>query len=197
MMTWVLSILVIIGVTTAAIQGNMENISEAILLSGEKAVGLCLTLAGSLCLWSGIMKIAVKSGLTEKISNLMYPIINKIFRGLKRNSAECQAISMNLAANFMGLGNAATPAGIIAIQEMQKTSAKKDTATDNMILFVVLNTASIQIIPTTIAMLRLQAGSNNPMEVLPAIWISSLLSVTAGIIAAKVFGLKGNTKKSG
>lgn len=184
-MTFVLCVLVILSVTTAAFRGTLGEVTTSLLHAGEDAVDLCLVLAGNLCLWSGLMKVAEKSGLAEKMAHGLYPITKRIFRGLKRDSPECRAISLNLAANLLGLGNAATPAGITAIQEMQKSSAQKDTATNHMVLFVVMNTASLQIIPTTTAMLRMHAGSATPMDVLPAIWFSSILSVTMGIAAAK------------
>lgn len=184
-MTFVLCVLVILSVTTAAFRGTLGEVTTSLLHAGEDAVDLCLVLAGNLCLWSGLMKVAEKSGLAEKMAHGLYPITKRIFRGLKRDSPECRAISLNLAANLLGLGNAATPAGITAIQEMQKSSAQKETATNHMVLFVVMNTASLQIIPTTTAMLRMHAGSATPMDVLPAIWFSSVLSVTMGIAAAK------------
>lgn len=184
-MTFVLCVLVILSVTTAAFRGTLGEVTTSLLHAGEDAVDLCLVLAGNLCLWSGLMKVAEKSGLAEKMAHGLYPITKRIFRGLKRDSPECRAISLNLAANLLGLGNAATPAGITAIQEMQKSSVQKDTATNHMVLFVVMNTASLQIIPTTTAMLRMHAGSATPMDVLPAIWFSSVLSVTMGIAAAK------------
>lgn len=187
MMTFVLCVLVILSVTTAAFRGTLGEVTTSLLHAGEDAVDLCLVLAGNLCLWSGLMKVAEKSGLAEKMAHGLYPITKRIFRGLKRDSPECRAISLNLAANLLGLGNAATPAGITAIQEMQKSSAQKQkgTATNHMVLFVVMNTASLQIIPTTTAMLRIHAGSATPMDVLPAIWFSSILSVAMGIAAAK------------
>lgn len=184
-MTFVLCVLVILSVTTAAFRGTLGEVTTSLLHAGEDAVDLCLVLAGNLCLWSGLMKVAEKSGLAEKMAHGLYPITKRIFRGLKRDSPECRAISLNLAANLLGLGNAATPAGITAIQEMQKSSVQKDTATNHMVLFVVMNTASLQIIPTTTAMLRMHAGSATPMDVLPAIWFSSILSVAMGIAAAK------------
>lgn len=184
-MTFVLCVLVILSVTTAAFRGTLGEVTTSLLHAGEDAVDLCLVLAGNLCLWSGLMKVAEKSGLAEKMAHGLYPITKRIFRGLKRDSPECRAISLNLAANLLGLGNAATPAGITAIQEMQKSSAQKETATNHMVLFVVMNTASLQIIPTTTAMLRMHAGSATPMDVLPAIWFSSILSVTMGIAAVK------------
>lgn len=184
-MTFVLCVLVILSVTTAAFRGTLGEVTTSLLHAGEDAVDLCLVLAGNLCLWSGLMKVAEKSGLAEKMAHGLYPITKRIFCGLKRDSPECRAISLNLAANLLGLGNAATPAGITAIQEMQKSSAQKETATNHMVLFVVMNTASLQIIPTTTAMLRMHAGSATPMDVLPAIWFSSILSVTMGIAAAK------------
>lgn len=187
MMTAVISVLVLVSVVTAAWNGRMALVSASILQSGEQAVNLALTLGGGICLWSGLMKVADKAGFTAKVSSLLYPLTGRLFHGLKKDSPASRAISMNLAANLLGLGNAATPLGIAAILELQKSSLHKDVASDNMLLFVVLNTASIQLIPTTVAMLRQNAGSSAPMEILPAVWLASLVSVSVGVCVAKLF----------
>lgn len=132
------------------------------------------------------MKIAVKSGLTEKLSRLMAPVIGLLFRGLDYRSPAAQAITLNLTANLLGLGNAATPLGINAMTELQKLNHQPETASDHMVLFVVLNTASLQLVPTTTALLRSKAGSAMPLDILPAVLCASAVSVTAGVLMAKL-----------
>lgn len=195
MMTWIISFLILLSVVTAAVNGNMGQASSAILDSGREAVNLLLTLTGSLCFWSGLLRVADRAGLTSRLAAVLYPVTRRLFgfgRGkscaLSQESPALRAISVNLAANLLGLGNAATPAGIQAVRELQKLSPQPQTATNHMVLFVVLNTASLQLVPTTTAMLRLSAGSTAPMEILPAVWISSVLSVSVGVMAARLLG---------
>lgn len=150
------------------------------------AVSLVLSLLGMMCLWSGLMKIAQESGLTDLLSKALSPITKRLFKGLNPRGEAVSAICMNMAANFLGLGNAATPLGIKAMCEMAKEEHTKTTATNNMAMFVVLNTAALQLIPTTIAVLRMQNGSAAPLDILPATWISSLTSITVGVIMARL-----------
>ncbi|SCJ69051.1 Spore maturation protein A [Anaerotruncus sp. 2789STDY5834896] len=186
MMTYIWSGLVVLSVIFGALTGRIDAVSTVALGECLKAVELSATLLGGLCLWGGVMKIAEKSGLSEKISGLLYPLLGRIFHGLRRGSAAFAAIAMNLMANLLGLGNAATPLGLAAMTQLQKENPDPETATDNMILFVVLNTASLQLIPTTTATLRLKAGSQAPMEILPCVWLASILSVTVGLTVAKL-----------
>ena len=130
------------------------------------------------------MKIAQESGLTELLSRLLSPVTKRLFKGLRPNGEAVNAITMNLIANFLGLGNAATPLGIRAMCEMAKEQRADGAATNDMAMFVVVNTASIQLIPATTAMLRMQAGSAAPLDILPATWIASVGSVAVGIVMA-------------
>ncbi|MEG1869620.1 MAG: nucleoside recognition domain-containing protein [Oscillospiraceae bacterium] len=186
MMTWVFGGLILASLVFAAMSGNMSQLSSAALNESANAVELVITLMGTICLWSGLMNVADKSGLTGKISNLLSPIISLLFNDMDKNSPAAKAISMNMTANLLGLGNSATPLGICAMKEMEKELKDKTTASDNMITFVVLNTASLQLIPTTTAMLRLKAGCQTPLDILPAVLICSALSVGSGVIAAKI-----------
>ena len=136
------------------------------------------------------MRIAEQSKLTDKLSALFRPIMRLLFRDLAANSKAAKAIVMNLTANLLGLGNAATPLGIAAMKELEKISPQKGVASNNMAMLVVLNTASLQLIPTTTAALRLANGSTAPMEILPAVWISSAISVLGGIIMAKLLAAR-------
>ena len=147
-------VFIVISFGYAIFSGNMTNFNESIFSSTEGAVNLCLTLLGTMCLWSGIMNIANKTSVIEKLTKFLQPLINLIFPQIKKNNQLNKEISMNVVANMLGLGNAATPLGLKAMKTMQKENTKKDTLTDNMMLFIVLNTASLQIIPTTVIAIR-------------------------------------------
>lgn len=175
----------------AALTGRMPQLSEAAMGQAGEAVTLVLSLTGMLCLWSGLMRIAQESGLTDLLSRALSPVTKRIFKGLRPNGEAISAITMNLIANFLGLGNAATPLGIRAMCEMVREQRANGVATNDMAMFVVVNTASIQLIPTTTAMLRMQAGSPAPLDILPATWIASILSVAVGIVMARLLASLG------
>lgn len=174
------------------INGTLADLSTGMLEKCGEAVTVALSLCGVLCFWCGLMKVAEKAGIVRFISRLLSPLIGLLFRGVKKGSRAAQLISMNLAANVMGLGNATTPLGIQAMQELDDDSG---TASDSMIMLTVLNTASLQIIPTTAAALRAAQGAEQPMDILPCVWIVSLYSVTAAVLAAKLLGKISRRKK--
>lgn len=179
---FILSFGIIIGLIT----GRGEIISKAIIVSANSTVDLIIKLLGAMCLWCGVMKIAQKSGLTDKIAQILKPILKLIFKKEGRDEKALGAIVMNMTANMMGLSNAATPFGIKAMENMQKLNKDKNVATDDMALFLVLNAACIQFIPTTIISLRAAAGSNNPAEIiLPAI-LTTGISAIIGTICCKI-----------
>lgn len=184
-MKWIFSGLIILSVIFGALNDQMPAVSNAAISEGTKAIELSITLAGTLCLWSGLMQVAQKSGLTEKIAMLLSPITQLLFKGIARKSKAMALISMNITANMLGLGNAATPLGIAAMTELS-TESENGVASPNMIMLVVLNTASIQIIPTTVAALRLKFGAASPFDILPAVWISSIAALVVGISAAMI-----------
>ena len=169
----------------AALTGRMEQLSAAAMGQAGEAVTLVLSLLGMLCLWSGLMKIAQESGLTELLCRALTPVTKRLFRGLNPRGEAAQAISMNLAANFLGLGNAATPLGIRAMCAMAKEQGANGRATDDMALFVILNTASMQLVPTTTAMLRMRAGAAAPLDFLPLTWVCSAGSIVAVVLMAR------------
>lgn len=138
------------------------------------------------------MEIASRAGLTDLISKFFSPILKLLFRDVPRNSDAMRYISLNMSANLLGLGNAATPFGLAAMRELQKLNDKKDTASDSMLLFVVMNTASLQLFPTTIAAYRATYGSEKPFDILPCVWIASVAALTVGIGVAKIFCMGGN-----
>ena len=180
MMNYVWVIMIIFSLIAAFITDNMSELSSTLITSGNDAIELALKLSGVICLWGGLMSIAEKSGLTKIICKILKPVLKLLFPKLNDENAK-NAIAMNITANLLGLGNAATPLGLEAMNRLKEHSLIKNTATDEMVRFVVLNTASLQLIPTTIALLRFEYGSKNPMEILLPSLITSFLSIVVGI----------------
>lgn len=191
MMKWVFSIFIIVSIIFSFFTGKIPELSNAILGSGKTAIELCIILMGTMAVWGGIMRIAEKSEITKKAAKLFYPLSKFIFKGINPKGKAFNAICMNITANLLGLGNAATPLGIEAMQELKKEEKANKYATRNMVMFTVINTSSIQIIPATIATLRLEHNSENPLEILPAILITSLISLTVGILMVYIFDFIG------
>ena len=154
---------------------------------------LVIALTGMLCLWSGLMEIARRCRLTEALARLMHPLTRWLFPTVPQGSPAMQAICMNLSANLLGLGNAATPLGLAAMRELQKLNPHKDSASNAMVTFVAMNTASLQLIPTTCAVLRQQAGSAAPMEILPAVWLTGLSSLAVVLLLDRL--LRGKSHR--
>lgn len=186
MLNYIWGGMIIISLLCAILTGRIENLSGAIFSGADSAIKLIFSIIGMMALWTGLMKIAEKSGLTSLISKSLSPITSRLFPEYDKNSKEIKAICMNVTANLLGLGNAATPFGIAAMKELNKNNRHKNTATNSMIIFIILNTASIQLIPTMIASLRLNYGAKNPFDIVPVIWIASFVSLTIGIIIAKI-----------
>lgn len=184
MMNGILTALLIFSVVTAAFTGRMEALSAAALSGCSEAVTLVITLTGMLCLWSGLMEIARRCRLTEALARLLHPLTRWLFPTVPQGSPAMQAISMNLSANLLGLGNAATPLGIRAAQRMAR--GQNGVADDELCRLVVLNTASLQLLPTTVAGVRAACGCRTPFDILPAVWLSSAISVTAGLLTARL-----------
>lgn len=187
MMKYIFTFLIGISVIFGIINSNTREVSNAAISECSNAVELTLTLIGSMAFWGGIMRIAEKSGITAFIAKLFRPVAKLIFKGINLEGAAFRAITMNLTANLLGLGNAATPLGIEAVKKLSEEEKCGDCASPNIVMLVVLNTASIQLLPTTIATMRLAHGATSPLDVLPAILFASAASVTVGIAAAKAF----------
>lgn len=186
MMNYVWGFMILLSFIAAIFTGNMQNLSDSVIVSGQDAIELIIKLTGVMCFWGGMMKIAEKSSLTTYISKFLSPIFMKLYKKAGKNPEIAQPMSMNITANLLGLGNAATPLGLEAMRRMQEANEDKTIATDDMIVFVVMNSAAMRIIPTTVAAMRTQFMSENPMEIMPATWISTLMSLTAGILTAKI-----------
>ena len=171
----------------ALLTGNIEKVNNSIFESAASAVELSLTFLGTICLWNGIMKIAQTTTLVEKLTKIMRKPINFLFPEMKKNEKAKEEISLNIIANLLGLGNAATPLGIKAMKTMQKENTKKDTVSNSMAMFIVLNTASLQLIPTTVIAIRASLNSNNPTQIILPVWGVSIIAAFTGVLATKIF----------
>ena len=163
--------------------GQLSAVSAAALTGAQSAVELCLSMAGAICLWSGVMTLMDRCGLSGKLAGLLRPLLRRILPNASRDSETLAALSANVSANLLGLGNAATPLGIRAATRMAQGCG--GVASDELCRLVVLNTASIQLLPTTVAAVRSAHGCAAPFDILPAVWLSSVLSVSAGLLAAR------------
>ena len=179
-------IFIIISILYAIFSGNIDKVNNGIFESTKNAVELSLTFLGTMCLWNGIMNIAYKSKMINVIVKLLSPVIKLLFLEINKNEKIKKEISMNIIANIFGLGNAATPLGIKAMNSMQEINNKKDTVSNSMMMFIVLNTASLQLIPTTVIAIRTSLGSNNPTSVVVPIWIATLCSIIAATTVIKL-----------
>ena len=179
--------MLLFSVLFGGISQSIGRLTPAFLEGAAAAVTLCLSLAGPLCLWSGLAKVMEQSGLTKKLGKLMGPIFRRLFPQASRDPIAMGYLTANVSANLLGLGNAATPMGIQAVRRMQVLSGSSQ-ATDEMCLLIVMNTASIQLLPTTVGAVRSAHGAASPFDILPAVWITSLCSVAMGLLAAKLMG---------
>lgn len=177
---------IIISFIYAIYSGKIFNINNAIFSSADQTVKLCLTLFGTICLWNGIMKIAVKTSLIEKLTKFLKPVISFIFPEIKNDKKISKEISMNMVANILGLGNAATPLGLKAMESMQKQNKDKNKLSNSMAMFILVNTASLQIIPTTVISIRSSLGSENPTKIILAVWVATIAAFATAIIAGKI-----------
>lgn len=171
---------VLCGIAT----GRAEQVAAGAVEGAKAAVELCLAMGGMLCLWTGVMEVMRRAGLAQKLGRLLRPVLRRLYPGEEEQTLEY--VAANASANLLGLGNAATPLGVEAAKGMARRSGGK--ASDNLCMLVVCNTASIQLLPTTVAAVRSAAGSARPFDILPAVWLASALSVLAGITAVKLLG---------
>lgn len=176
--------MVVISILCGLATGSGGAVGTAALEGAGAAVDLCLSMAGVLCLWMGVMEIMKRSGLSAGLSRLLRPLLGRLYPDFARDREVMDSISANVSANLLGLGNAATPLGIQAARQMSRRTP--GVASDSLCMLVVCNTASIQLIPTTVAGVRLAAGCQTPFDILPAVWLASAVSVCVGIAAAKL-----------
>lgn len=192
LLNYIWACLILLSIICAAVTGRMPQLSAGVMNGAAGAVELVISIMGMMCAWTGLMKIADAGGITLIMSKLFSPLLRVLFPSCKKDGPAAKAICMNITANLLGLGNAATPMGIAAMKEMSKLNPT-DTADNSMVMFVVINSASIQLIPTFMATLRAKYGSPSPMDILPAVWITSICALTVGVLAATL--MEG--KKSG
>ena len=175
--------LVLASALAAAGLGNGAAAGPAVLEGARDAVTFSLELGGALCFWSAVMELLERSGLSAGLARLMRPLLGRLYPVGGQDGETLSALSENLSANMLGLGNAATPAGIRAARGLARLGAERELG-----LLVVLNTASVQLLPTTAASLRASCGSAAPFDITPAVWLSSVLSLLAGLAAFKLIG---------
>lgn len=192
-MAWVWAGMVVLSLIFGLATGNLENVSNAAMEGANSAVELSVSMAGVMCLWSGVMEIMNACGLSQGLSRAFRPILRRLMPEASRDPETLSALSANVSANLLGLGNAATPLGIQAARRMSRDCS--GVASDELCLLVVLNTASIQLLPATIASVRSAAGAESPFDILPAVWLSSVLSVAVGLTAAALMARLGRWRR--
>lgn len=187
-------IFIIISFTYGIFTGRVAQINGSIFDSAASSVELSITLLGTLCLWNGMMQVASKTKLIKQITSFLSPLMRFLFPDIRKDEKVYDEMSMNMVANIMGLGNAATPLGLKAMTSLQEKNPKKDTLSDSMITFIVLNTASLQIIPTTVIAIRSSLQSQNPTGIILPVWIATICAAVGAICTTKIL-LKREAKK--
>ena len=185
-MSWIYTGLLALSLLAAIVLGNGEALAAAVPQGAREGINLVISMAGSICLWSGVGKLMDAVGFTGFLSKILSPLLNRLFPSTKQDKALSQSLSANVCANFLGLGNAATPMGIQAAQRLAQR--REGIASDELCRLIVLNTASIQFIPANVAAVRVGLGCQTPFDILPAVWVTSLCSASLGLFAAWVFG---------
>ena len=184
-MSWIWCGFILLSCCCAILTGTAHSLAAAVPQGAQAGITLGISLAGSLCLWSGLGRIMEKNGITGLLSKMIAPLLHRIFPSTKEDAALSGYLSGNICANFLGLGNAATPMGIRAVQQMAQG---RTIATDEMCRLIVLNTASIQLIPANVAAVRSSLGCATPFDILPAVWITSFCSAGLGVLATVILG---------
>ncbi len=185
-MSYIFTGCLVISVFAAILTGSGGALGAAVLQGAQSGITLAISIAGPICLWSGVGYVMEKAGITNALSQLLSPLLYRLFPTTRKNAALSGSLSANICANFLGLGNAATPMGIQAAQHLAKGTG--GVASDELCRLIVLNTASIQLIPSTVAALRASLGCSTPFDILPAVWVTSLCSAGLGLTAAWLLG---------
>ncbi len=187
LMSRVLALLAALALVMGALSGRMAEVSQASLSGASEAVQLMLRIGGTLCLWNGLMEVMLRSGLAQKVASLLSPVISLLFGAYAKDPQARAAIAQNMSANLLGLGSAATPSGLRAARRLKELSDRHGKAPHGVFLLMVINTASLQLLPTTVAAVRAGLGAAQPFDILPAVWLSSAVSVGVAILAARLF----------
>ncbi len=180
-------IFIIISYIYALFSGNLEKVNNGIFESASSAVQLTITFFGTITLWCGIMQIAKDSSLSQKLSKLLKPLIKFIFPDVNENDAAHKEISLNIIANILGLGNASTPLGLKAMESLQEKNSSKNRLSDSMAMLVLINTASLQLIPTTVISIRASLNSSQPTNIILPVWIATFSAAFIAIVLGKLF----------
>lgn len=183
MMNFIWVGMIIFSVISALMSHKTNFLTPSVIEGAQKAIEIAISLSGSLCLWNAFAKLMERCGLTQKSGKLLRPLFRKLFPLSAKDPLSLGYITANFSANLLGLGNAATPMGISAVKRMQELRGSS-VADDEMCRLIVMNTASVQLLPTTVASIRAASGSTTPFDILPAVWVCSLLSVSVGLLAA-------------
>lgn len=191
-MAWVWTGMVVLSLVFGLFTGSLDAVANAALEGARSAIELSISMAGIMCLWSGVMEIMNVCGLSASLARAFRPVLRRLLPNACRDEKTLAAVSANVSANLLGLGNAATPLGIQAARRMAQGCG--GVASDELCLLVVLNTASIQLLPATIASVRAAAGSQTPFDILLPVWLTSALSVTVGLLAARLLSRRGRRR---
>lgn len=185
-MSWIFTGLIGLSLFASVVLGRSSDLAAAIPQGAQAGMTLVISMAGSICLWTGVGKLIDKVGFTKFLSKILRPLLKRLFPSTKADHALAQSLSANICANFLGLGNAATPMGIQAAQRLAKHT--DGVASDELCRLIVLNTASIQLIPANVAAVRVSLGCQTPFDILPAVWVTSLCSAGLGLLSACLLG---------
>ena len=183
-MSWIWTGLILVNIIFSLFTGQGSALAASVLQGAQAGVTLAISLAGAICLWTGVGKLMEQSGITKRLAGILQPLLHRIFPSTRTDSLLAGDLSANICANFLGLGNAATPMGISAARRMRKG----DTASDELCRLIVLNTSSIQLIPANVAAIRSSLGCSRPFDILPAVWVTSLCAASLGLGAAWLLG---------
>lgn len=194
MMNYLWAGMIVLSCITACMTGRTAELSAAVTDGAGQAVTLCISLAGIMGLWSGILELMKESGLSKRITAVLCPILRLLFRRAAKDRQTIEWISANVTANLLGVSNAATPIGLQAADRLYSLYDRKGTP-DEVLQFIILNTTSIQLIPTTVAAMRASLGAAQPFDIMPAVWGASIFSVITGLGAAKLFAHLGSKEK--
>lgn len=179
-------VFIIVSFIYAILNGRVAEVNSSIFESTKLAVDLSISLLGTICLWNGIMQIASQTNIIKLLGKILNPIMKRLFPDINKEEKVHKEISMNIIANIMGLGNAATPLGLKAMKSMQEKNKDKTKLSNSMAMFIVLNTASVQLIPTTVIAIRSSLGSTNPTAMIVPVWIATAFAALAAVISAKL-----------
>ena len=186
-MSWIWTVSLLLSILCAAFSGNSGELAAACLTGAQAGITLAISMAGAICLWSGVGKLMEKSGITRSLSRFLRPLLGLLFPSTNHDSVLAGHLSANICANLLGLGNAATPMGIQAAKRMAE-KAPKGWASNEMCRLIVLNTASIQLVPANVAAVRASLGCQTPFDILPGVWITSICAASVGLLGAFLLG---------